>query len=232
MTNQTPSSMMNYRKTNGGTTMNLKEAFRFQNKVQKLMDEGQSILSREKNVTKVETTYFRKKVMHEAEDETIVEVPETEYADHITEMVGFMMYLLEQREKLSKAIRKAKSDLDIDMDSEVSLNIKRHELSRLISRMCDIRGSEVVIPNGGTGYRFNAEGSQVSYRCDVKKVTTINYDRNKVRSHVAALNRKSDAISVELDRSMVNSVVDYDAPFDVNDSFADVFESFLDACKQ
>ncbi len=212
--------------------MNLKEAFRFQNKVQKLMDEGQSILSREKNVTKVETTYFRKKVMQEAEDETVVEVPETEYADHITEMVGFMMYLLEQREKLSKAIRKAKSDLDIDMDSEVSLNIKRQELSRLISRMCDIRGSEVVIPNGGTGYRFNAEGNQVSYRCDVKKVTTINYDRNKVRSHVAALNRKSDAISVELDRSMVNSVVDYDAPFDVNDSFADVFESFLDACKQ
>ena len=196
------------------------------------MDEGQSILSREKNVTKVETTYFRKKVMQEAEDETVVEVPETEYADHITEMVGFMMYLLEQREKLSKAIRKAKSDLDIDMDSEVSLNIKRQELSRLISRMCDIRGSEVVIPNGGTGYRFNAEGNQVSYRCDVKKVTTINYDRNKVRSHVAALNRKSDAISVELDRSMVNSVVDYDAPFDVNDSFADVFESFLDACKQ
>lgn len=212
--------------------MNLKEAFRFQNKVQKLMDEGQSILSREKNVTKVETTYFRKKVMQEAEDETVVEVPETEYADHITEMVGFMMYLLEQREKLSKAIRKAKSDLDIDMDSEVSLNIKRQELSRLISRMCDIRGSEVVIPNGDTGYRFNAEGNQVSYRCDVKKVTTINYDRNKVRSHVAALNRKSDAISVELDRSMVNSVVDYDAPFDVNDSFADVFESFLDACKQ
>lgn len=212
--------------------MNLKEAFRFQNKVQKLMDEGQSILSREKNVTKVETTYFRKKVMQEAEDETVVEVPETEYADHITEMVGFMMYLLEQREKLSKAIRKAKSDLDIDMDSEVSLNIKRQELSRLISRMCDIRGSEVVIPNGGTGYRFNAEGNQVSYRCDIKKVTTINYDRNKVRSHVAALNRKSDAISVELDRSMVNSVVDYDAPFDVNDSFADVFESFLDACKQ
>lgn len=133
------------------------------------MDEGQSILSREKNVTKVETTYFRKKVMQEAEDETVVEVPETEYADHITEMVGFMMYLLEQREKLSKAIRKAKSDLDIDMDSEVSLNIKRQELSRLISRMCDIRGSEVVIPNGGTGYRFNAEGNQVSYRCDVKK---------------------------------------------------------------
>ena len=41
--------------------MNLKEAFRFQNKLQRLMDEGEGILNREKNVTKVETTYFRKK---------------------------------------------------------------------------------------------------------------------------------------------------------------------------
>jgi len=212
--------------------MNLKEAFRFQNKLQKLMDEGQSILSREKNVTKVETTYFRKKVMTEAEDEKVVEVPETEYAENITEMVGFMVYLLEQREELSKAIRKAKSELDIDMDSEVSLNIKRQELSRLLSRMCDIRGSEIVIPNGGTGYRFNTDGNQVSYRCDIKKVTTINYDRKKVRSHIAKLNRKADEISVELDRCMVNADVSYVAPFDVNDSFADVFESFLDSLEQ
>lgn len=212
--------------------MNLKEAFRFQNKLQKLMDEGESILSREKNVTKVETTYFRKKVMSEAEDETVLEVPETEYAEQITELVGFMVYLLEQREQLSKAIRTAKSALEIDMDSEVSLNNKRQELSRLLGRLSDLRGSEVVIPSGGTGYRFNAEGNQVSYRCDVKKVTTINYDRKKVRNHLAALNRKADAVSVELDRCLINSSVEYEAPFDVNDSFAEVFEAHLEAAKK
>lgn len=163
--------------------MNLKEAFRFQNKLQRLMDEGEGILNREKNVTKVETTYFRKKVMSEAEDETVLEVPETEYAEQISELVGFMVYLLDQKEQLSKAIRTAKSKLEIDMDSEVSLNSKRQELSRLLGRMSDLRG-----PNGGTGYRFNTDGNQVSYRCDVKKVTTINYDRNKVRNHLAALN--------------------------------------------
>ena len=168
--------------------MKLKEAFRFQNKLQRLMDEGEGILNREKNVTKVETTYFRKKVMSEAEDETVLEVPETEYAEQITELVGFMVYLLDQKEQLSKAIRTAKSKLEIDMDSEVSLNSKRQELSRLLGRMSDLRGSEVVLPNGGTGYRFNTDGNQVSYRCDVKKVTTINYDRNKVRNHLAALN--------------------------------------------
>lgn len=207
--------------------MNLKEAFRFQNKLQRLMDEGRLILGREKNVCKVKTTYFRKKVMNEAEDETIVEIPETEYAEHITEMVSFMLYLLEQREKLSKAIRTAKSALDIDMDSEVSLNIKRQELSRLLGRMSDLHGSEVMVRNGGTGYRFNAEGNEVSYRCDMKTVTTINFDRKKVHSYFAALNRKADAVSAELDRCMVNSTVEYEEPFDVNDSFAQVFEAFL-----
>jgi hypothetical protein len=72
------------------------------------------------------------------------------------------------------------------------------------------------------GYKFNAEGNQVSYRCDLKKVTTINFDRNKVRSYTAFLNRKADQISAELDKCMVNTEVSYEPPFDVNDTFAEV----------
>ena len=59
--------------------MNLKEAFRFQNKLQSLMNEADSILSREQNITKVQNTYLRKKVMAEAEDETSIDAPSTEY---------------------------------------------------------------------------------------------------------------------------------------------------------
>ena len=59
--------------------MNLKEAFRYQNKLQSFMDEAQEILNHESNVTKVENTYLRHKVMAEAEDETVVIVPDTEY---------------------------------------------------------------------------------------------------------------------------------------------------------
>ena len=36
----------------------------------------------------------------------------------------------------------------------------------------------------------------------------------------------SEDISAKLDACMVNSKVDYEAPFDVNDSFATVFEAF------
>ena len=41
--------------------MNLKEAFRFQNKLQSMMDEAQSILGSTANITKVQNTYLRKK---------------------------------------------------------------------------------------------------------------------------------------------------------------------------
>ena len=56
--------------------MNLKEAFRYQNKLQSFLDEAQSILDHDANVTRVENTYLRHKVMAEAEDETVLAVPE------------------------------------------------------------------------------------------------------------------------------------------------------------
>ena len=56
--------------------MNLKEAFRYQNKLQSFLDEAQSTLDRDSNVTRVENTYLRHKVMAEAEDEAVLAVPE------------------------------------------------------------------------------------------------------------------------------------------------------------
>ena len=209
--------------------MNLKEAFRFQNKLGTLMDEAQGILGREANITKVENTYLRKKVFDGAENETVVDTPPTEFADRITEVVKFVMHLMDQREKLSKAIHAAKNALPIDMDSEVGLNAKRQEIAWVLKRMADVRNSEVLINGGGTGYRFNQEGNQVTYRCDVKRVTTINFDRKVVRNFAAEMNRRADAVSSELDRCLVNSEVAYEAPFDVNDSFAEIFSEFAEA---
>ena len=209
--------------------MNLKEAFRFQNKLGTLMDEAQGILGREANITKVENTYLRQKVYDGAENETVVDTPPTEFADRITDVVKFMMHLMDQREKLSKAIHSAKNALPIDMDSEVGLNAKRQEIARVLKRMADVRNSEVLINGGGTGYRFNQEGNQVTYRCDVNRVTTINFDRKVVRNLAAEMNRRADHISAELDRCLVNSEVAYEAPFDVNDSFAEVIDAFVDS---
>ena len=208
--------------------MNLKEAFRFQNRIEWLMGEAKDVLGRERNVTKVENTTLRHKVNPDVEDETTVEEPETEYADQITEIAVFLMFLLDEREKLSRAIREAKKGMDMDFDGEVSLNAKRQNIAEVFRRMSEIRCSERLLPGMGVGYKFNAEGNQVSYRCDLKKVTTINFDRTKVRSYATGLSKKADQVSAELDKSMVTTEVSYEPPFDVNDTFAEVLQWHID----
>ena len=76
--------------------MNLKEAFRFQNKLQSMMDEAQSILGSTANITKVQNTYLRKKVMPEAENETTIDAPATEYSEQITLVAEFLLHLLSE----------------------------------------------------------------------------------------------------------------------------------------
>ena len=211
--------------------MNLKEAFRYQNKLQSLLEEAQNILDCDSNVTKVANTYLRHKVMAEAEDETVMDVPQTEYYEQITDIARFMLYLLEEKSRLFAAIRKAKDALDMDMDSEVSLNAARQSVARTFKRMNDLRSSEQMLSGGGIGYRFNAEGNQISYCCDVKRVTTINYDRKVIRSALTKLNQQADETSNRIDLCLVTSKVDYAPPFDVNASFAEAFETYLEKTK-
>ena len=202
--------------------MNLKEAFRYQNKLQWLMTEAEEILRRDRNVVKVEQPALLHKVNPDAVDETTIEPADTVYADQITDIAVLLMFLLGERERLSRAIREAKKAMDMDFDGEVSLNTRRQELASIFRNMVQLRSSETVISGGGVGYKFNAEGNQVSYRCDLKTGTTINFDRSKIRSYAAALSRKADEISADLDKRMVNTEVSYEPPFDVNDTFAEV----------
>lgn len=207
--------------------MNLKDAFRVQNKLQALMDEAGDILQDRGNTLKVTTTHLRSKVMPEAQDAVTEDAPSSEYAEHINQVAAFLMTMLAEREKLSAAICNAKSKLPLDMDSETGLNRVRQTLADTFRRMAALRNSEVVIANGGSGYRFNGEGNQVSYRCDARRVTTINFDRNKVRGMAAELGRKADEVSAKLDQCLVNTTVDYTLPFEMNDSFDVILSDFI-----
>ena len=206
--------------------MNLKEAFRFQNKLESLIMNTENILDDEDCVTLTKRTYLYKKANPDAENETVTIIPDTEYYRQLNEMIEFAVYLLDQREKLSEAINKAKRGLPLDLDGEVSLNRYRQRLSESLRRMARIKSREVTETNGGVGYRFNNEGNQVAYKCDVKRVTTINFNRNTVRKYAAQLSERADSASSEIDRCMINYEVDYQPEFDVHDSFDEVFEKF------
>ena len=62
-----------------------------------------------------------------------------------------------------------------------------------------------------------------------KRVTTINFDRNKIRKMCADLSKKSDETSAALDAALVNTPVEYEATFDVNETFAEAFEAHMSA---
>lgn len=219
--------MICYNKTSkdkGVMDMNLKEAFRFQNKLESLIMDTENILDDKDCVTLTKRTYLYKKANPDAENETVTIIPDTEYYRQLNEMIDFAVYLLDQREKLSETINKAKRGLPLDLDGEVSLNRYRQRLSETFRRMARIKSREVTETNGGVGYRFNNEGNQVAYKCDVERVTTINFNRNTVRKYAAQLSEKADNASLEIDRCMINYEVDYQPVFDVNDSFDEVFE--------
>ena len=207
--------------------MNLKDAFRAQNKLQALMDEASDILQDRDNILKVTTTHLRSKVMPEAQDAVVEDSAPSEYVEHINQVAAFLMAMLAEREKLSAAICAAKSKLPLDMDSETGLNRVRQSLADTFRQMAVQRNSEVVIANGGSGYRFNGEGNQVSYRCDAKRVTTINFDRKKIRGMATELGRKADEVSAKLDQCIVNTIVDYTLPFEMNDSFDTILSDFI-----
>ncbi len=208
--------------------MNLKEAFRFQNKLQAFIDEALQVLDREENVIKVKNTYLRHKVMPEAEDETVLVAPETEYYEKITELTCFLLHLTEEKQKLFTAIRKAKNALSVDLDSETGMNITRQRIARTLKWMNDLRSTEQTLVGSGTGYRFNADGNQVSYRCDVRRVITVNFNRNVIRKALNQLNQQSDETSAAIDLCLVTSKVDYVPPFDVNASFSSAFEAYAE----
>lgn len=65
----------------------------------------------------------------------------------------------------------------------------------------------------------------------MKRVTTINYDRKVIHAALSKLNRQADETSNRLDICLVTSKVDYTVPFDVNASFAEAFEIYLENAK-
>ena len=158
--------------------------------------------------------------------QTITVIPDTDYYRELNHMIDFLMYLLREKETLCAAVNKTKRSLDFDLDGEVRLNMCRRKMAEVFRSMARIRGSEVTEPNGGIGYRFNNEGNQISYKCDVRRVTVINFDRNTVRKYASKLGLRADDMSLEIDKCMIGCEVDYEPGFDVNDSFEEVFEKY------
>ena len=206
--------------------MNLKEAFQAQNKINELFEHFTNYLQSERNITTVTEKHFRRKAAAGQIDE-VLDV--TNYADKIydtNKVINFLMVLIDERAKIAKAIHAAKSKMTFDIDTAVDVNKKRHKTAEVLRELRQLKSKSLLRKNAGTGYVFNNDGNQTDFRYDVEVVTTIDFDRNKVRDLVQKLQVEADNISNEIDAALIGTQVDYVLPFDPHASAAEILEDF------
>ena len=203
--------------------MNLKESFRYQNFLENMLAyAGNSLTDREHSLT-ITKNHLRKKANAEAEDmmET-VDVGEFFKNDDV---LKFMTMLVEERSKLTNAIGKAKASIGFDLDAAIETNKFRQTVANRVKTMLRFTASKRT--ERGTDYKFNVEGNQTQYYYDIEVEANEAFDRSVAKDTMRKLILEADKVSAEIDSSMINAMVEYDAPFNVNDSFEDVMTDFL-----
>lgn len=208
--------------------MNLKEAFRYQNFLDTLMRSAVSSIQQKEHCFAVTKTHHCNKVNPDVQDyDELVEVDAFTSNDDV---ISFIMYLIDEKEKLTAAIGKAKASIDFDIDAATEQNKFRQQAHMAIKSMLRF------VPNTkietGYGYKFNVEGNQTSYRYDVEVKSEEAYDKSKAKTVMRKVIADADTTSSKIDAAKINTVVEYMPPFDVNESFDDVMATFLEAVEE
>lgn len=203
--------------------MNLKEAFRYQKFLDTLMHEASISITNPDHCLTTTKTHMRKEANPEAED--FVETVDREDFVCNNAMIEFMEHLVYEREKLSTAIGAAKNTLGFDIDAAVETNKFRQMLSNSIRTM--MRNTPYNKKVQDIGYKFDVNGAQVTYRYDVYLSVTDDYDRSKAKNVMRNMSSAADTTSADIDSAMINADVKYDPPYNVNESFDDVLDTFI-----
>lgn len=202
--------------------MVLKEVYRYQKFLSQMIQSAEYYLYKKDFVTTVEQYHERKKSNPDAENETVQKENPTKSSVDFTanDLLRFIPELLEEKEKLSIAINKAKNTTEIDIDASLSMNKQKQEFIRVLNDMNSKKSCEKTIT--GKGYKFNVNNEQVPYIYDVVEKTTIDFDRNTVKALIKEYSKETDHVSTMLDRIVLTTQVDFDPKYDINDTLEEL----------
>lgn len=203
--------------------MNLKESFRYQNFLNKLMLSGSLSIQSSNHGATVTKRHLKKKANPDAED--VEEKVENGDFYPNDDVIAFMQWLINEREKLTIAIGKAKASIGFDIDAAVETNKFRQVLSSGIKDMLRFTPSKRI--EQGCDYKFNVAGDQTPYRYEIEVETQDAFDRDNAKKIMREVISKADTVSSEIDMAMINTTVDYKPPFNVNESFEDIMAEFI-----
>lgn len=203
--------------------MNLKESFRYQKFLDTLMRAASISIEQSDHSLKTTKIHNRNRVNPDALD--VTEVVEVEDFYPNDQVIKFMLWLIDEKSKLTEAISKAKASIPFDIDAAVESNKLRQHLNSSIKTMIKHVGSKQVLQ--GRDYKFNVEGNQTPYIYDIDIAREEAYDRNLSKEIMRSVISDADKVSADIDSAMINTVVGYTPVFDVNDNFDDVMADFI-----
>ncbi len=202
--------------------MNLKEAFRYQNYLDMLMDAAQANINT-RNAMKVVRAHQCSASNPEAED--WIEVVERENYYNIDSVLSFALWLIGERYGLSAAITEAKELAPCSIDAEIEENKFRQRLARSIGNLLQSKTGKSKTT--GKGYKLDINKTQVPYVYDILETQEDDFDRSEARRIMKKLQSQSDVTSSEIERVFLSAEVDYTPPFQVDSPFEEVFAEYL-----
>ena len=123
-----------------------------------------------------------------------------------------------------KLYNKAKTANGQDFDGMIAVNNRKRMLLNRLVTMANVKASETITTGKAT--KFNGEGNQTVYCYDIKEVTTIDFDRNKVKAIANRLRKELDDTSTKIDVMQLETMVEYETELDIGDNLEDAIEKW------
>ena len=202
----------------------LKEAFRHQNFLDRLMGNVECYLSNSVNVMVNTEIHLRSKTLANAVDETKDNKADRTLQVPPDAVIMFLERVYSEKEKLSTAINNAKVQHCVELDKSIAVNKTRQRTIGILKRLATLKNKESLLKQ--SDYCFNNEGNQVLYYYDVEKTSKIDFDMAKVKKLISGLSADSDFTSNTIDYWLSSVPVDYTPFFDINSSFEELVEEF------
>lgn len=200
--------------------MNLRESFQYMNFLDGKLEEIEWKLRDTKNVVTIKETHMKSASNPNFQDEDKTIEPDIEF--EAVQLIDFMDVIMKEKTELSIAIHEAKNKAEVNLDHAISLNKAKQKQAIILKRLIDLKTKEEE--RRETAYMINNEGNQVPFYYPVKRVATINYDRNKVKKRYKAIKKECDEMSTLIDKIQINTEVVFDSKWDVSDTLEDMLE--------
>lgn len=193
--------------------MKLKESYRYQNFLDSLINQAETILM--SDITKkITETHYISKAVPGATDEIKSVTPAYEY--DANKVLDLIVSLIDEKQKLSTAIANAKKNTEIDIDSSMAMNKVNQKFVEILNILDSIKAFEKE--DNVRGYTMNKEGSeQISISYPRKTVTEINFDRSSVRGLIKKITKQCDELSTKKDLADLTVEVDFTPTYDLTD---------------